>query len=224
MEYKIEVKERKESGTKACKELREQGQIPAVVYSEGKEATMISLETKKFEKVWKNAGESTVINLTGVGDDKSVLIQDVSQDPLYDTPLHVDFYAVRTDRVVTVDVPLTFDGVAPAVKDLGGNLVKVIRDFGVEALPKDLPSEIIVDISSLETFGDQIQVKDITLPSGVTATQDPDEVVALVQVAKEEEEPEAEETGDIADIEVEKKGKEDEGDGTSPDEGESKSE
>jgi large subunit ribosomal protein L25 len=213
MEYKITATERKEKGTKECRTLREQGLIPAVVYGEGKDAVMIKLDAKEFVKVWRAAGESTVVTITGVGADKSVLIQDVAQDPLYDTPLHVDFYAVRTDKAVSVDVPIVFEGVAPAEKELGGNVMKVMHNLTIEALPKDLPQELTVDISVLKTFSDQIQVKDVVLPSGVTTELDPEEVVAIAQAAKEEEVYEVEEAEevDVSAVEVEKKGKEDEG-------------
>jgi large subunit ribosomal protein L25 len=102
--------------------------------------------------------------------------------------------------------------VAPAEKELGGNVMKVMHSLTIEALPKDLPQELTVNISTLATFNDQIQVKDITLPAGVSTKLDPEEVVAIAQEAKEEEVYEAEaEEGDVADVEVEKKGKEDEG-------------
>jgi large subunit ribosomal protein L25 len=206
MEQKLKVEKRTIRGTKACRALRETGKLPAVVYGEGKEAETISLDAKDFEKMWKNVGESTVISLEGLGENKSVLIQDVVFDPLYSTPTHVDFYTVRTDKVVEVEVPLVFEGVAPAVKELGGNLVKVMHTISIESLPKDLPQEIIVDITSLKTFEDQIKINDIVLPTGVKATSDGDEVIALVQPAREEEEQTS--VADVTSVAVEKKGKE----------------
>ncbi len=211
MENSITAEERKVTGTKACNMLREEGKMPAVIYSEGKEAEMITVSTKEFERVWKIVGESTIFDITGLGKDKSVIVQDVALDPLYDTPLHADFYAVATDRVMNVEVPLTFVGVSPAEKGLGGTLIKVVHALSIESLPKDLPSEIEIDVSSLETFADQILVKDIPLPSGVKATIDQDEVVALVQEPQAEEEVQASEgdADEIANVEVESKGKED---------------
>ena len=206
----LTVEKRTETGTKACKALREEAKMPAVVYSEGKEALMVTLTTKEFERVWKLAGETTVITLKGLEKDLPVLIQDVALDPLYDTALHADFYAVSTDKTVTVDVPLSFVGVAPAEKELGGNLMRVMHAISIEALPANLPQEIEVDIALLKTFDDEILIKDLTLPEGVTATQDIDEVVALVQVAQEEEGSEAAEAADVSSVEVEKKGKEEE--------------
>ncbi len=211
MKYTLTVEKREEEGTKACQILREQGKMPAVVYGSGKEAEPITVNTKEFEKIWENVGESTLVTLEGLKDDKTVLIQDVSLEPLFETPLHADFYAVRTDQTVNVEVPLVFTGTAPAEKELGGTFIKVMHALSIDALPKDLPSEIEIDISSLITFSDQINVKDVTLPSGVKASVDDSEVIALVQEIQEvEEEVVTDEEVDLSAVEVEKKGKEDE--------------
>jgi large subunit ribosomal protein L25 len=211
MDYILKAEKRIKTGTKACKALREAGKLPAVVYSEGKEAELITVSTSEFESTWNKTGESTIISLDGLGKEKAVLIQDVALDPLYDTPVHVDFYAVQTDKPVTVEVALVFEGSAPAEKELGGTLIRVMRTVEVEALPKNLPHEIVIDISALKTFDDQIQMKDVTLPTGVTAVTSPDEVIALVQEVKEEVEEEPTEAEvDFSTIEVEKKGKDEE--------------
>jgi large subunit ribosomal protein L25 len=206
MEMKLQAQPREKTGTKAAKALRETGAIPAVVCGEVKETLHITLQTKEFEKVWREAGESTLIDLSGVGNTLSVLIQGVDVDPVYGQPIHADFYAVNANETIEVAVPLVFTGVAPAEKELGGTLIKVLYEIEVEALPKDLPHEIEVDTSALKTFDDQIRVEDIKLPKGVTARTAADEVVALVQEAKEEEIPT--EAPDVASVEVEKKGKE----------------
>jgi large subunit ribosomal protein L25 len=206
MEHTITAEKRTAVGSNACKAIRAEGKMPAVLYGEGKEAVMVTLNTKEFERIWRIAGESTVLNVTGLGKDVSVLIQDVTLDPYYDVPTHADFYLVRKDVVVDVEVPLVFVGVSPAEKTLGGTLIKVMHEIKIEALPKDLPSEVEVDISKLETFEDQIQIKDIVLPMGVTALDEGEEVVALVQEPKEEEE--VREEVDLSAVEVVKKGKE----------------
>jgi large subunit ribosomal protein L25 len=176
-----------------------------VVYGASAETTPVTLDLKAFEVAWREAGESTILSLTGLPKELSVLIQDVSVDPLYGTPTHVDLLAVRTDRTVEVTVPLEFTGTAPAEK-LGGTLIKVLHEIDIEALPKDLPHSIVVDVSTLATFQDQIHVSDIVLPAGVSAVTEPDEVVALVQEAGEDEGSTG--TADIASVEVVKKGKE----------------
>ncbi len=212
MEMKLQAELRTTTGSKESKRTRSQGSIPAIVYGGGENTTHIVLSTKEFDKIWKQAGENTVITLTGAGKDKSVLVQEVSVDPLYGTPMHVDLYAVKADESVEVAVPLTFEGVAPAEKELGGTLLKVMHELEIEALPQNLPGSITVDISSLATFDDIIHVSDLSIPKGVTSRIPDEDVVALVQPAKEEEEEPVVEEQDVADIEVEKKGKEEEQD------------
>lgn len=187
---------------------RKSGYIPAVFYGRKEKSTPVSISYKDFIKVWKSAGESSIITLkVDEKEEKQVLIQDVSRDPVSGVPTHVDFYAIEKDKKLRVNVPIEFSGVAPAVKDLGGILVKVLHELEIESLPKDLPHSISVDVSSLVTLESQILAKDITLPSGVTLISVPSEVVAAVTEAKEEaEEPAA--PIDLSQIEVEKKGKE----------------
>jgi large subunit ribosomal protein L25 len=168
-----------------------------------------------FKKVWKAAGESTVIDLelqptSGVGC-IPVLIYGVDMDPLSNEPRHVDFYAVDMAQKIIASVPLVFTGEAPAIK-LGGTLVKVIHEVEVEAMPKDLPSELEADMSGLKTFEDKISAADIKVPAGVKILAEPTDVVVLVEEAKEEsfdKDKDKEEAPSIEEIEVIKeKGKE----------------
>lgn len=188
--------------------VRKAGFVPAVFYGRKEKSTPISVSQKDFIKVWKVAGESSIISLNGADkEDKQVLIQDVSRDPVTGMPTHVDFYAIEKDKKLRVKVPIEFMGSSLAVKDLGGILVKVMHEFEIEALPKDLIPSISVDISALVALDSQIAVKDISLPKTVTAIANPDDVIAAVSVAKDEpEEPAA--PVDLSTIEVEKKGKE----------------
>jgi large subunit ribosomal protein L25 len=144
--------------------------------------------------------------LTGKDIDHEVLIQDIDLDPVTDNVRHADFYVIEKGKKVTVHIPLEFAGVSPAVKDLGGILVKVLHELEIEAMPKDLPHNLSVDISKLATFEDRILAKDVTLPAGVTLLTKPEEVVASVSEAVEEVVEVA--PVDLTAIEVEKKGKE----------------
>ncbi|MFA6315073.1 MAG: 50S ribosomal protein L25 [Candidatus Paceibacterota bacterium] len=188
--------------------LRQSGKIPAVFYGPKEPSTSITVSTVEFKKVWKKAGESSVIILK---DDKAneheVLIHDVDVHPVSGEPRHADFYVIEKGKKVNVAVPLVFEGVSSAVKDKGGILVKVRRDLDIEAAPRDLPQNIIVDISKLVELTDVIQVKDLPLPSGVELKIPAEEIVASISVAKEEVE-EAPAAIDMSAIEVEAKGKE----------------
>jgi large subunit ribosomal protein L25 len=136
------------------------------------------------------------------------LIKEVQLDPIKDVPVHADFYALEKGQKVKVRVPLEFIGVSPAVKDLGAVLVKVMHDIEIEAVPKDLPHRVEIDISMLSSFGSQIFAKDAKLPNGVTLVEKADDVVASVYEPKEEKIEEA--PVDLSAIEVEKKGKKEE--------------
>ena len=160
-------------------------------------------------KAWKNAGESTVIKLETEKGNVEALINAVDLDPLTGEPRHADFYIFEKGHKVEIAVPIEFDGISPAVKDLGGVLVKVIRELKVKAEPSKLPHSIKVDIGTLENFESRILASDIVLPTGVELVENPDEMVASVSEAKEE----VVETApvDLSQIEVEKKGKQEEG-------------
>jgi large subunit ribosomal protein L25 len=178
------------------------------MYGPKEESTPLTLDRIAFEKLFKEAGESSVIVLEGLSAPKEVLVHDVSFDPRRGGVIHVDFYAVEAGKEITVDVPLEFTGEAPAIK-LGGTLTKVLYEVEVTAKPKDLPQHIDVDVSSLDDFEKRILVKDLSVPKGVTVENDPEDVVVLVQAVEEEkEEPVA--PVDMAAIEVEEKGKKEE--------------
>lgn len=200
----------REKGKKAAS-LRQKGLLPAVIYGRAQESTPISLDRKTFEKLFQKAGESTVITLKGLGEDKDALIHQVDVDAVTGVPIHADFYAIAKGQTVTVSVPFEFEGESLAVKEKGGILVKVMHDIEVECQPRDLPSAIHIDISKLVELDSQIKIKDLGLSEALKVSVDQDEVVAMISVAKEE--PVEETPMDISQIEtsVERGKKEEEG-------------
>jgi len=173
--------------------------MPAVFYGPKQKSTPITVNEIEFKKIWKNAGESSIIVLKNGNDEHEALIQDVDVHPVSGALRHADFYVIEKGKKLEVTVQLVFSGISPAVKDLGGTLVKVLHELQIEAMPKDLPREIKVDIALLTNIDSQILAKDIKLPEGVTLISGADEVVAAISVAKEEvEEP----TKTLDDIEV----------------------
>ena len=209
MTIKLKVQKRDVFG-KQLNKIREMGQVPVVVYGAKQEALSLAVDAKEFLRVLNEAGESTIVNLDMEGVGHDVLIHEVQYHPIKGQPIHVDFYVVQKDKKIEVDVPLVFEGVAPAIKELGGNLVKVMHELLIEALPKDLPHDIVVDVSTLTNLDSQILVKDIKLPAGVVALAEPEEVVASISEAGEEVVAE-EAPVDLSAIEVEKKGKQEDG-------------
>lgn len=188
--------------------LAKEGRMPAIVYGHKQESLPVSLSIAEFAKILRDSGESVVLDLEGLDKPMQVLIHDVDRDPISNLPRHADFYAIEKGAKVEVSVPLSFVGESFAVKT-GANLVKVMHELNVEAAPKDLPQEIEIDISLLAAIGDQINVKDVVLPKGVVAQDDPEEVIAIAQAVEVEEETDTA-APDMSAIEVEKKGKQEE--------------
>jgi len=188
--------------------LRKGGEMPAVFYGMGKESTPISVSIIDFKKIWRDAGESSTVAVSTPEGDLNTLIHDVQVNPITDEPIHADFLVIDVNKAIQVNIPVEFEGVSNAVKGGLGTLVKVLHEVEVEALPKDLPHNLVVDISKLETVDDQILVSDIVLPKGVTMITPIEEVVASIALQKEEVEEST--PIDLSAIEVEKKGKKEE--------------
>jgi large subunit ribosomal protein L25 len=181
--------------------LRSKGSLPAVFYGPKEASTPITIKSLDFKKIWSEAGESSIIILKDAsGEEHEALIHDVDVHPVTGAPRHADFYVIEKGKKLQLGVSLEFTGVAPAVKDAGGTLVKVLHEVEIEALPKDLPHHIVVDISALVSVDSQILAKDLPLPAGVELITNPEEVVAAIAVAKEE--PEDAPAATIDDIEV----------------------
>ena len=182
-------------------------EIPAVFYGAKSPSTPITISVIDFKKVWRDAGETSTVKLSVDGKDTDVLISLFQLDPIKNTPTHVDFLVVDMNKKISVSVPVEFVGVAPAVKNGLGVLVKVLHEVEVEALPKDLPQKLEADISSLVDLDSGLSVSDIKLPSGVSLVTKGEEILASVAPHKEEKEAEP---VDLSKIEVEKKGKKEE--------------
>src|SRR6266542_4348518 len=153
-----------------AKKLRSVGRIPAVIY--GRQAQPQNLEVLGKEMddlIHHSISENLLVDLA-VKDDarpkRLALVQEVQHHPLSGKVLHVDFHEVAENEKVTVNVPLETVGEAVGVKTGGGVLEHVLFKIKVRALPKDLPEQIIVDVSHLE-LGKSIHLGDIKPPAGV---------------------------------------------------------
>ena len=201
---KIEAQKRELSGKKT----RVENGLPGVLYGPKIKNISLKLDPKKFEKVYKEEGESSLISLEIEDKKYPVLIHEVKNHPLTGKPIHVDFYQPILTEEVEASVPLIFEGESSAVKDLGGTLIKEIQEIEVKALPEKLPHEIKVDISVLKTFEDEILVKDLNLPADVKIEKEPEDMIASVTPPQKEEElekPVEEEAEKIDKVEGEEK-------------------
>lgn len=169
--------------------MRREGKIPAVLYGGGIKNQPLLVNYPDFQKAFKEAGRSAILELDIDGKKKAnVLIQDVQFDPLTGNFSHADFFQVRMDQKIETEVPLEFTGESEAVAGLGGVLNKSLDAIPVSCLPADLPAKMEVDISVLKTFDDLIKIKDLKIPEGVKTPIDPETVVANVAPPRSEEE------------------------------------
>jgi len=177
-------------------QLRKANLIPGIVYSKGAKGAEFVIDYVTFEKLYKSAGESTLVDLIlPDNSQKKVLIHDVQQDPISDRFLHVDFYEVDLSKKVTAPVEIIFLGEAPAVKNKGGILIRNLDEVEIECLPTDLIQSIEIDISSLTDLNSAIHVADLKVPANVVITNHPEDVVVNIaepRVVEEEEPAEAE--------------------------------
>lgn len=184
----LEIKPRE--ANESTDALRKRGAMPAVLYGPKEAATAISIDAPKFERMWREAGETTVITLRGVGEEKETLIHDVQFHPVTSVPIHADFYVLEKGKKIRINVPLVFAGSAPAEK-AGHIVVKALHEIEIEVAPAELPHNLPVDISTLENVGDRITAGQIVLPASATLLTHANEIVASVTEFKEEkiEEP-----------------------------------
>jgi large subunit ribosomal protein L25 len=180
---------RKETGKKV-KKLREKGFIPAVLYGPGIKNLNLSINLEEFEKIYKTAKETTLIHLEvpEIKEKHKVLIHEVQHDPLSGKIIHVDFYQPLPHEEVEIKIPLVFEGVAPAVKQLGGVLVKNLSELEIKGRIDRLPKEIKVNVESLKDFNTVLKVRDLTIPEGVKVLRNLDDIVAFVSPPEAESE------------------------------------
>ncbi len=185
MELKVQI--RNILGKKV-ETLRKEGFIPAELYGREIKNLHLTISAKEFQKVFKEAGESTIVNLkTEDNQTLPVMIHDIKTDSLSDKILHVDFYQIKLTEKIRVHIPIEFLGEAPAIKAFGGILIKTLQEIEVEALPQDLPHRIQIDLVSLDEIGKNISVKDLKLSDKVKIFLSPETIIATVVEAKAEE-------------------------------------
>lgn len=185
---------------KKVKTLRQNGQLPGVLYGHGTESTALTFDTIEYNKLFRNAGMSTLVNLV-VDDGKGikVLLHEPQVHPVKATTVHADFYAVKMTEKLQTEISLHFIGESEAVDTLDGSLATQLDALNVECFPDKLVSSIDVDLSVLKTFEDIIRVENIVVPEGIEVLNDPEEVVALVNAPRSEEELEALDEAPISD-------------------------
>lgn len=182
------------TGKAAARQLRRQGQVPAVLYGPGMESQTLAIDHQMLARVYEQAGASQLVDVTIAGRDEryTVLIKDVSRHPVRGTYDHVDLYRVPMDRPIVARVPIRIQGRDQRPND-GGLVAERLHEVEVRCLPAHLPEAIVVDVSGM-AVGDTLYVSDLQPGEGVEILDAPDEpVVAIVEPAAPAVE-EAEET------------------------------
>lgn len=213
MSILVEAQTRDEKGKNACRRLRAQGMIPAVLYGPQIDSVPISVDPREVMSILHSeSGRNTIFKVSVGESTRDVMIRDYQIDPIRDRLLHTDFQAIAMDQMMTFEVPIEVIGKAQGVKD-GGVLEVILREITVECLPADVPGHIRVDVTQLEV-NDTLHVSELEVDrEKIEIQNDPEVVVLLVApptiVAEAAEEEEiAEEGEEAAEPEVIGKGKE----------------
>ena len=177
----INATKREELGTANARRLRRAGQIPAVVYGHGQEASTITITPEDANKI---SGHNGLVEINcSCGTKKMVVVKEVQRHPLMAGILHVDFLEVAMDEIITSVVPLIAEGEAAGTKQ-GGQLEQVLMELEIKSLPANVPDSIVVNVSGLE-LDTALHVKDLVLPEGVTPAVDESLIVFHVRAPKQ---------------------------------------
>ncbi|MEM0967022.1 MAG: 50S ribosomal protein L25 [Verrucomicrobiota bacterium] len=195
----LSVSNRERAGSGAAGRIRREGKIPAVLY--GVSGTKnLTIDRGSFVKVWRKAGQSSIVTIEdGDGFSAMTLIQDVQRNALTDDFMHVDFLELTKGHAITASIPVHVHGTPVGVSTEGGILDIHLHEVEVKCLPKDLPHQIDVDVTSLNV-GDSLHVKDLPVLEGVEYTGEDELTIAGVASPRVEAEAAAEE--EIAEPEI----------------------
>lgn len=185
----LEVRSRDEKGSSAASRLRRAGNIPAVVYSEGSDAQILTVDAHSYSRRIEGKGASQLFRFksdTPQLDGLMTLVKSVQRDPIKGSVLHVDFLSVHEGHRITVTIPIEVIGEPVAVKHGESLLNQTLYEVDIECLPTAIPEFISVDVSAMNE-GDAIHLSDIALPAGVELVSDP-ELAVLSVIAKRMEE------------------------------------
>lgn len=176
---------------KKVKKLRREGLLPANVYGKALDSTAIQVKLSDFQTVFKEVGETGLIDLHVNGEKRPVLVKNMHQTFPHHIPLHVDFYQVNLKEKVKTMIPIVLTGEPKAVTEKVGLLLQTLSEVEIEALPEELPENIEVSVEHLAAIDEQVSVEDLKAPAGVTILTPGDQVVAKIgELVVEEPEPE----------------------------------
>lgn len=195
---------------KGVGQLRRSGILPGVLYGHKFESTPIEMNQREASNILRNVSQSKIVTINLEGKEVATLVRERQKDYIRNEYTHVDFQVVSMTEKIKTMVSIILHGISPAVKNYNGVVFNETNAVEVEALPADLPENIVVDISALEEIGDQVLVKDLKVSDKVTIHNDPEEVIVVITAGAEELTDIVDTTGELAEPEVIERGKKDE--------------
>lgn len=188
--YILKADKRTVLGSKV-KQLRRTGIVPANLFGKTIESQAIQVNGVEFNRVYKEAGETSLIWVKVEGEDKErpTLVTSVAFNPMTGDKMHVDFHQVNLKEKVTANVPVEIVGESELVNTNVAVLSQSLNEIEIEALPTDIPESITFDISTLKEIGDHLLVSDAKVSADVEIKTDPEQMVVSLQEPQKEEEP-----------------------------------
>ncbi|RXJ00909.1 50S ribosomal protein L25/general stress protein Ctc [Anaerobacillus alkaliphilus] len=184
------------------RKLRNQGNVPAVVYGKDIPNKTVSINEIEFLKTLKEAGKNGIIALTTEGESYEVITHDIQRGKLKGEFIHVDFYKVDMKSEMDANVPLHLVGEALGVKD-GGIIQQTLYEISVRSLPAEIPEAIEIDISEM-MIGDSLQVRDIKVSGNYQINNEPEEgIMSILAPALSNEPDEQQEKADKEEVQAE---------------------
>jgi len=180
----LAAKTRDTIGTGNARKLRQNGEVPAVIYGHSRNAQSLSLNARELEKLLTQiAGTSTVVELSLDGKTARTLIREVQRHPFKKQIIHVDFQELVAGEKVTLRVPLRFHGTPIGVRENGGILEETMHQISLRVDPASIPDHIDVDVTAI-AIGHSIHIRDLKLPEGAEIMDDEDATLALVSAPR----------------------------------------
>src|SRR5256712_4557649 len=205
------------TGKGAARQARFRGEVPAVIYGNGREPQALSVGAKALEKALTGVEpESTIIELALDGKKTKTLIREIQRHPIRPDIIHVDFYEIHAEEKVKLKVPVHLVGNPDGVRNAGGVLDQVTREVEIEVMPENIPDRVELDVTALK-IGDSLHVRELNIPNATILTL-ADLTIATVVPPRAEEvtAPAPEAAAEVAEPELIRKvreGEEEEGEG-----------
>lgn len=179
MAITLKASKREDLSRSKTKQLRNEGQIPAVVYGKDKETTTVSVDNIDLLKTLRNEGRNVIITLDIENTESvDVMLHDYQTDSIKDTIIHADFYIVDMSEEMEVSVPIRIEGEAAGVKE-GGVMQQPEMEVLIKVKPGDIPEDITVDVSEL-AIGDVVSVEDLPKSDKFEYVDEPDKVLVTI--------------------------------------------